>query len=687
MKQDDNNYKRLQTAMPLIIFTVLFVVFTVLFIGTRHKDWLFEPIRSSNLMLYIFSITTGALAFFIFRVIFSSVNLRWFKDITEKVFSQKISLRLTIILCGIIGIFLIQRRFFSEFSEYPARDIPLKSIHLLPAPLAILLIIIASLLLLQWYKNSFDNKSIKIFTCIAYIFSIMFVSFSLYSPTLDKDSSFDVFHGSAYIQSIYNSLYYVPFTRETTGVYGHYGIIFAAVIRLFHLKSAHVFTLISLAGLITTVCSIYVIHKIIRNDYLRIITALSLPVPQALVYTRNYWMTYPHKTLFPMFLSAWLVFVFSHKEAENKHTKQKLINCLFITAAYLISMIGIVWNTETGLYCLVCSAGSFIVRDWQKKGWISPFMIIRYLFHAILSITSVAGAYGIVYLYNTYCSHRLGAGTELSLSDFFFPLGEINSFIGSGSHVDVMFGNHAWIYVLFLFFLGGFYALRHTTFFTGQEDGSDCRIPLIASISLLGIMHFALYFEHAAYGKLSMCLIPAVIIIACLCDCYGPNLQAWEACSNIIGICKRSFSIIGTLILTILSAEVLTMGPITLGMHGYWDYGKSNIHHLAALYNSIVPPDTFSIGSCVDVLNYQLHQESNAHYRDLSNLNLGGISVSDKIISDTITHDYFSVWMMENGEDFLLEKILITDPTYELAREINLGGYPLRVYSRIKELP
>ena len=687
MKLDYNKYKRLQTALPLIILIVLFIVFGVLFIGIKHKNWLFEPIKSSNLMLYIFSFLTGAVAFFILRLILSGLDLKWFRKITERKFSSKISLRMTIILCGIIGILLIHRRFFSEFSEYPARDIPYKSIHLLPAPIALLLIITVSILLLRWYKIPSKGKIIKIFTFVSYIFSVFFVYFSLYTPTLDKDSSFDVFHGTAYIQSIYNSLYYVPFTRETTGVYGHYGIIFAALMRLFHLKSEHVFTLISIAGLVTTVCSIYAIHKIIKNDYLRIIAALSLPIPQALVYTRNYWMTYPHKTLFPMMLIAWLVFVFNHKDTEHKHAKQKLINFLFTAGAYLISLIGIVWNTETGLYCLVCTAGAYFVRDWQKKGWLSPFMLIRYIYHAILSIASIAGAYGIVYLYNTYCGHRLGSRTDLSLSDFFFPLGEINSFIGSGSHADVTFGNHAWIYVLLLFLLSGFYTLRHTTFFSGQEDRIYNQIPVIASISLLGIMHFALYFEHAAYGKLSMCLLPAVIIIAYLCDCYDPNLPAWGACSNIIEICKRTFTVVGILILTVLSAEVLTMGPITLGLHGYWDHGKSDIHHLASLYNTIVPTDTFSIGSCVYVINYQLHQESNAHYRDLSNLNLGGISVSDKIVNDALTHDYFSIWIMGNGEDFLLEKILYADPSYELAREINLGGYPLRVYSRIEELP
>ena len=184
-----------------------------------------------------------------------------------------------------------------------------------------------------------------------------------------------------------------------------------------------------------------------------------------------------------------------------------------------------------------------------------------------------------------------------------------------------------------------------------------------------------------------MCLLPAVISIAYLCDQIGVNLQYPKKATNITKIYKNSFSFIGFLILTILSSEVLTLGPVSLGMHGYWDKGKNSIHHLASLYNSIVPPDTFSIGSCVDVINYQLHQDSGAHFRDLPNLNLGGINVSENIVKNAIQQDFFSIWLMNNGESELLAKILEADNSFKLVREIDLGGYPLRVYSKTDKLP
>ncbi len=671
--------------MPLIMIAVTVSIFSTMFLGIKHGDLpVIRMISASRLLLYIASFIVGAAVFILTRLIFMNVRLSGPEALLKRQISEKKSIILTVAICGIISFLLIHRRFVDEFREYPARDIPYKTFHLLPEGIVLLLIVIVSFVLLFIFQSFENKKPVKILTWIVYIYAGAYVSYSLYSPTLDKHSSFDVFHGTAYIQSIYNALYYMPFDLETTGVYGHYGIIYAAVMRLFRLNSEAVFSLIALAGAVSMICCIYIIHNLVRSDALRIVSAVSLAVPQALVYMTNYWMTYPHKTLFPMLLIAWLVLGFKRERTR----KSKYTSWFFLISAYLIAIAGIVWNTETGLYCLICIMAAYIIRDWQKYSWLSPVMPVKYLIHIVFCILSIYGAYGIVSAFNRYCCMKKGIDAAFHLKDFFFPLGIIDSFIGSGTRADVIFGNHAWIYVLILFILSIFYALKHTRILSDDRQNQDPDAPVAASIALMGIMHFALYFSHAAYGKLSMCLLPAVILIAFLCDRDSNILQRFLPSETTIhNIWKRSFTIIGFLTLTVLSAEVLTVGSITLGLHGYLDQGKSDIPHLAALYNSVVPPDTFSIGSCVDVLNYRLHQESGAHYRDLSNLKLGDIDVSDKIVKDALEKDYFAIWMMDNGESKLLSGILDAGTEYLLVREIDLGGYPLRVYSRTDHLP
>lgn len=689
---DNNNTKDndLKPYIPIIFLVVTITIFSFFYIGLSQKENVFiKQFTSSNLHLYISSFIIAAIIFILLRILFQKIQPTWIKTIMEHEISPKWSILMSFLLCAITIGLLIHRRFISEFTEYPARDIPYKSFHLLPGFVVSFLVIIISFLLYIVYTSSQNNKWIlKILLLIAYIFTTVFIFYSLLTTTIDKDSSFDSYHGSAYLQTIFNCLYYIPFDLETTGAYGHYGIFFMVLFRLFHLQSEAVFILIALCGAVTCICSIFIIHKLIRNHFLRLTAVLSIAVPQAVVYTKNYWMTYPHKTLFPMLLIAWLTFTFHEKRKESSIIKNKAFKWLPIFISYLISLFAIVWNTETGLYCLICSAVAFITYDWQKNSWITPKQIFHYILHIAGCVLSLAGAYGIVYIYNHYCGLRKGVETGLSLHEFFFPLGIIESFIGSGEHADVIFGNHAWAYVILLFLITGFYALSHTTLFIKKSDSDDDRyIPVIASIAVLGIMHFALYFEHAAYGKLSICLLPAVISIAYLCDQIGSNIQYIKHHANITKVCKYSFSCMGFLVLTILSAEVLTLGPVTLGMQGYWDKRKNSIQHLASLYNSIVPPDTFSIGSCADIINYQLHQDSGAHYRDLPNINLGGINVSEKIVKNALEQDFFSIWMMNNGESELLAEILEANNSFKLVRDIDLGGYALRVYSQIDNLP
>ena len=257
MGNRENKYTNLNRAFPIIALIVTLVIFGCLYIGINHKEWINQTIAASNLLIYICTFAAGGAVFLVLRLIFLNVPLPWAKSITERQLSAKASASITAILCGITAFLLIRRRLFDEFYEYPARDVPYRPFHLLPESIAILLVLIVGFILLLLYKNCENKKPIKVLTWFAYTFSVCFVFSFLATPTLDANSSFDVYHGTAYIQSIYNALYYVPFNLETTGVYGHYGIIYALIMRVFHLKSEAVFTLISLAGAVTTICSIY----------------------------------------------------------------------------------------------------------------------------------------------------------------------------------------------------------------------------------------------------------------------------------------------------------------------------------------------------------------------------------------------------------------------------------------------
>lgn len=671
--------QNLQNAYPFICICSLIMLFGMIYLGLyQNERFPLSFLASNRITVYAGSLLTAGIFFLLLRLVFMFIPLKSVSRILNCSLNEKSAAVLTAVIYGITAILLLHRRFYAEFTEYPQRDIPLKAFHLVPAPAAILMLLFVSILLFSVFRSAQNGRISSVLTWTAYLFTFVFIFYSLYYWTIDKDSGFDVHHGAAYIQTIYNALYLVPYELTTVGNYGHYGIFYALIIRLFKLPSEAVFVLIGIAGIITAACSIYIIRALVKNPGLRIISAVSLAVPQALVCLPNYWMNYPHRVLFPMVVSAWIVF------ALRKTGRNRRIPAYFLLASYILSALAVVWNTETGLYCLICTAAAAVFRDWQKYDWYHPRMILRYLIHITVCILSLAGAIGIVYGWNFYCCHKKGLPMVFSLKDFFFPYAIIESFIGRGFQANAMFGNHAWVYVIILFMGTLFYVLKQTTFFREPREYFSDDHPAAGMLALLGLMQFSLYFEHASYDKLSTCLIPAVILMAYFAE--KPVLQPFGFPARIrktsAELLKQTFASVSCIILVVLSAEVLTMGSAELGLHMYLSHGKSNIHHLASLYNEVVPPDTFSIGSCVDVLNYKLRQEPGGHYRDLSDMYVGGSQVPEKIVADVLERDQFAVWDMGNREPDLVKRILAADPGYTVIREIILGGYPLRLYSR-----
>lgn len=683
-EKQQRKFQNLRYAYPILCICSTIILFLTQYLGLYQNITLPAASLTNRTGIYIGSLLAAGIVFLLLRLVFMFIPMPFAERALNHNLSPKSSAILTSVLLGITGLLLVHRRFFAEFTEYPQRDIPIKAFHLVQPPAAILMLLFVSALLYSVFRSA-QNKQLSAFlTWTAYLFTLCFVFYSLYFRSIDYGSGFDVHHGSAYLQSIYNSLYLVPFELVTSVNYGHYGIFYALVMRFLKLPSAAIFVLIGIAGVITTACSIYIIHTLIKHPGLRVVSAIALAVPQALVCLPNYWMNYPHRAFFPMMVLAWIVFTFRKSGQAQSDKKQKFLSALYLFISYLLSMLAIVWNTETGLYCLLCIAAAYILRDWQKYSWHSPRMLLRYPAHIAACVFSLAGAVGFVYLYNLLCCSKKGIPVIFSLKDFFYPYFIIESFIGRGFQAVPLFGNHAWIYVLLLFMGTLFFVIKRTTFFTGPAEAPSAELPIAGTLAFLGLMQFTLYFEHASYDKLSMCHIPALILLAYFSENLHLSPFSFPSRSGktVKKLLRQSFSAAGCLTLVILSAEVLTMGPIELGIHMYQSHGKSDIHHLAALYNEVIPPDTFSIGSCVDILNYELHQEPGGHYRDLSDMANGGSEVPDKIVSDALERDQFVVWDMGNGEDALVSMILDADPSYTIIRETTLGGYPLRLYAR-----
>ena len=73
------------------------------------------------------------------------------------------------------------------------------------------------------------------------------------------------------------------------------------------------------------------------------------------------------------------------------------------------------------------------------------------------------------------------------------------------------------------------------------------------------------------------------------------------------------------------------------------------------------------------------------HYRDVSDLRVGGGDAIEVIVEDVLKQDSFAVYISTERENEVLEKILYEEPAFRLAKEVELNGKTLQYYIRSVE--
>lgn len=140
---------------------------------------------------------------------------------------------------------------------------------------------------------------------------------------------------------------------------------------------------------------------------LRVLGALAVTFPVLGMRGGFYWQVWPHRVIFPMLLflyGAWIL-------------KKELCNFWTAVGGYLICLLAILWNTETGLILTVAWAGMLISRFLS----VGKIKIRRLLWLSFAQFAGMAGAvfgaYGTVNLYNI-----LKHSPANSFEDFLIPL-------------------------------------------------------------------------------------------------------------------------------------------------------------------------------------------------------------------------------------------------------------------------
>ena len=312
--------------------------------------------------------------------------------------------------------------------------------HTQPAVIAAFLFL-AELAIFFWACQNvcFPEKDGEWIIRLVYAALVLLVFYSMYTPNIfGRGELSDAYHGHAYFNSVYNIYQGMPYTHNVTSIYGHYGLFFKIPMELVHGDFKAFVAMVAGIGAFAHICAFLILELLVKSRVLRVLGALAVTFPVLGMRGGFYWQVWPHRVIFPMLLflyGAWIL-------------KKELCNFWTAVGGYLICLLAILWNTETGLILTVAWAGMLISRFLS----VGKIKIRRLLWLSFAQFAGMAGAvfgaYGTVNLYNI-----LKHSPANSFEDFLIPLLS-GSYMTGVLHLDMPTEPNAYMAVITLFLTG-----------------------------------------------------------------------------------------------------------------------------------------------------------------------------------------------------------------------------------------
>lgn len=489
---------------------------------------------------------------------------------------------------------------------------------------------------------------------VSYLFYGVLAFLSGYSLYMPNYLQADPLHGHAYYASMYHVVHGRAYDDLFTSIYGHYAIFFKWPLKIIgngNIKDAAF--LIAVTGGLAALCIMFVIHHFCRNQAVRILGSVASVLPAMGLRLNNYWQVQPHRVLFS---SLFLLYTMFYLKNRTKCTA---------VGGYLLGVLAVLWNTETGVVCAVAWAAlqCYLYLDhhffWKGKSFL-------FFAEQIGGIAfSFFGAYGIVNVYNLL--HRGGLN---NLGTFLYPLltGEYMTGYLRMNLPDVAAG-----YMLELvLFLGAvvWSFSRHYFLDKAQKGRSSEKHQFLFFAGILGLGQITYYMNRAAYFNLDI-VYTIFVILACIYLEAGIDAireTKWgtlreKSCKDLM---KINTAIVMTIILTALSLGTFVQSGHEMNeraQRGYQD--MSSVYAFLEELKKDVPINTFGFGQGVPELYGLMGWDTRCHVIDFSDRT----ELSLQYVRDSLEHEQGFFAFVQDAE-FILEEqtgIWYAYKTYEYA--------------------
>ena len=489
---------------------------------------------------------------------------------------------------------------------------------------------------------------------VFYLFYGVLAFLSGYSLYMPNYLQADPLHGHAYYASMYHVVHGRAYDDLFTSIYGHYAIFFKWPLKIIgngNIKDAAF--LIAVTGGVAALCIMLVIHHFCRNQTVRILGSVASVLPAMGLRLNNYWQVQPHRVLFS---SLFLLYTMFYLKNRTKWTA---------VGGYLLGILAVLWNTETGVVCAVAWAALqcylYLEHHFFWKG--TSFLFFAEQIGGI--VFSFFGAYGIVNVYNL-----LHGGEINSLRTFLYPLltGEYMTGYLRMNLPDVAAG-----YMLELvLFLGAVVWSFSGHFFLNkkQKGESSEKHQFLFFTGILGLGQITYYMNRAAYFNLDIVYTIFVVLVRIYLEAGIDALREVkrenfrEKSSK--ELLKINTAIIMTIILTALSLGTFVQSGHELNERagrGYQD--MSSVYAFLEELKKDVPINTFGFGQGVPELYGLMGWDTRCHVIDFSDRT----ELSLQYVRDSLEHETGFFAFIQDAE-FILEEqtgVWYAYKTYEYA--------------------
>ena len=183
---------------------------------------------------------------------------------------------------------------------------------------------------------------------LVYAALVLLVFYSMYTPNIfGRGELSDAYHGHAYFNSVYNIYQGMPYTHNVTSIYGHYGLFFKIPMELVHGDFKAFVAMVAGIGAFAHICAFLILELLVKSRVLRVTWCFGSYIS----------CTWYARWLLLAGLAASGNFSDAAVSVWSMDPQKRAVQFPDGSGGYLICLLAILWNTETGLILTVAWAG------------------------------------------------------------------------------------------------------------------------------------------------------------------------------------------------------------------------------------------------------------------------------------------------------------------------------------------